>query len=74
MRTGLLLEKVSPNSINTWCSLTAVFGSSLIPLSHMIPRSVPPTPKRVCVLLRPPGPVTFVIIDVFGLTATGVTT
>ena len=31
-------------------------------------------PNRAGVLLRPPGPVTFVMIDVFGLTTTGVTT
>ena len=52
--------KVSPNAIRTWCCSTiAVFGSSpMTPLSHMIPRSVPPMPKRPEVLFRLLAPVT----------------
>ncbi len=38
---------VSPNAINTWCSLYGVVGSSTMPLSQMTPTSVPVMPKRV---------------------------
>jgi hypothetical protein len=39
--------KVSPKAMRTWCSLMGVLGSSAIPLSHMVPTSVPQMPNRV---------------------------
>jgi hypothetical protein len=71
VRTGLALLKVSPNAMRIWCSSTAVNGLSLIPLSHMMPRSVPPIPKREMVLFRLPAPVTNSMKSVLVLTATG---
>ena len=72
VRTGLALLKVSPNAMSIWCSSTAVSGLSLMPLSHMMPRSVPPIPKRAIVLFRLPAPDTNSMKCVLPLTDTGV--
>ncbi|WP_343232058.1 hypothetical protein [Mycolicibacterium sp. CBMA 361] len=49
--------KVSPKAIKTWCTAPVV-GSLAIPLSHMVPTSVPQTPNRLSVLLGGKFPVT----------------
>ena len=35
------LPKESPTAMRIWCSFHGVLGSSTIPLSHIVPTSVP---------------------------------
>src|SRR4051794_37668248 len=63
---------VSPNAISTSrCSTIVVFGlSPMMPLSHIVPTSVPAIPKRLTVLLMLFSPVTQPIRVVTGTVTT----
>src|SRR5690349_1367772 len=49
---------VSPTAMSIWCSLYGVLGSSGMPLSHIVPTSVPQIENRWDVLLGRKFPVT----------------